>query len=358
MWVSVVTNQFSFHDLANQYIPSWWKSDWYKPPNDVALNPDLWTHLSRAVGTVLFSQKNPPYFIPVQWTLYHEYLDSYCIFILAAIGSMIPPTQRIMFYVSTYLLTHIFEINYLPDFIFGLMIAELGEFGVFEKFTKSKTSISKIIPAVAFFMCPISFIFIDNFTNKEQLQAHFAVTFLIVAVEISPTLQYLLSRPFSVFLGHVSFGVYLLHPILMHSVCPMLVPFVVGKKYLKGANISWIVYLETLMMMMMVFSYFGWIFYKTVDLWSVKVGRVVESFFFDDKFDIKKPSLSLSENLESSRKWCLEMLLFWWDVLVWCWIRWMISVLLDMSLLGVKFFGWIKGLETSGQYVKVNSNED
>ncbi|KAJ3120302.1 hypothetical protein HK098_004694 [Nowakowskiella sp. JEL0407] len=346
---------FGYLNVAKKYIPTW-----FTMPKNSPLEKDIFIHLKRPMGTILFAHPNPPYFIPVQWTLYHEYIDSFAVFILATVGSMIAPKKRLIFYFSSYLITHIYGMNYSPDFILGLIIAELSEFGVFEAFINSKSRVVKIIPAILFLLCPITFMLIDRYTDKVEFQAHVSVAFLSLALELSPALQYFFSRPFSVFLGQISFGLYLLHPILMYSICSILVPYVVGKPLQKGATLPLSVYLETIAMMMAVFFYFSWIFYRTVDLWSVRVGYMIEGYFFDNKSSLPKLTWSVLDNLEIFGLYSIDMAIFWWDILVWCWVKWVFTIVLDLARWFIRLLDWlqVRGLDKKGSYLPVSNSND
>ncbi|KAJ3124538.1 hypothetical protein HK098_001089 [Nowakowskiella sp. JEL0407] len=345
--------------VAKKYIPTWFSSP--KNLNNILEN-NILVHLKQPIGSILFAQKNPPYFVTVQWTLYHEYLDSFVVFILAAVGSLIAPKKRMILYFSSYLTAHIYNVNFTPDFILGLIIAEISELGVFEVFMKSKNRTVKIIPAILALLCPITFMLIDRFIEKVRLQAHISVAFLSLALELSPALQHFFSLPFSVFLGQISFGLYLLHPILLFSICTSLVPYVVVKPYERGSKIPIHVYLETFAMMMAVFFYFSWIFYKTVDLWSVRVGYMIEGYFFDNKSPFPQLKGSVKDNLEMFRLYIIDMTVFWWDLVIWCWVKWVATIFSDLAGWFMRILKWlliqVQGSDKKGSYLPTSNSND
>ncbi|KAI9135883.1 hypothetical protein BKA69DRAFT_1129683 [Paraphysoderma sedebokerense] len=105
-----------------------------------------------------------------------------------------------------------------------------------------------------------------------------AAAFILLA-EISPIIQRIFSSRCIVWLGKVSFGLYLMHGVVLHAIMPsILIPIIEVYKWQKVPTIvfGFAIYLSLSLT-------FGAAFYRIADLPSVKISRWIEGCLFNEK---------------------------------------------------------------------------
>jgi peptidoglycan/LPS O-acetylase OafA/YrhL len=179
----------------------------------------------------------------------------------------------------------------------GLLIAEMTQDGVFQKLEASESVGVKFRLAYVFFMAIIAhiyrndqdqsyfLIFLSNisFSTKRadkypmfnELNLNYLIigTCLITYFELSPGMRlFFESKPLEI-LGKISFGVYLLHPLVIPSFGSLVAAYMFNPEYGINANFASIVTKFAIAWFTFVSSFQ---FYLFVDKPSVMIGKWLE----------------------------------------------------------------------------------
>jgi peptidoglycan/LPS O-acetylase OafA/YrhL len=119
---------------------------------------------------------------------------------------------------------------------------------------------------------------VDKNPMFNELNLNYLVigTCLITYFELSPGMRsFFESKPLE-FLGKISFGVYLLHPLVILSFGSLVAAYMFNPEYGISANIASLI---TKLSIATVSSFAAWIFYYLADRPSVSIGRRLEVLF-------------------------------------------------------------------------------
>ncbi|KAI9089646.1 acyltransferase family-domain-containing protein [Phlyctochytrium arcticum] len=254
--------------------------------------PSLSDSIIRTITLFIPGGKPPSYPNRPQWTIPVELGGSFFVYVVALLFAVYPRRRYLGFALLTF---YFFWIeNFLADFMVGLWIADLANAGALARLMKSRwiwptrilvtlITILSVIPSPAFEKFIMSWAF-DTYNGvigrvnrpnfwEFEISYFFAASAFIFLVEISPGVQRFFELSPIRALGRLSFGMYLLHPVVFLTFGSSMIHFAFG---ILG---SWphflkllIAYLGTIIITLMA----AWCFSKTFDQWSIDFGRWLE----------------------------------------------------------------------------------
>jgi peptidoglycan/LPS O-acetylase OafA/YrhL len=210
----------------------------------------------------------------VLWTMKFEFIGSMLVFALVLFS--IKYKYRRLIYC---LLLFVFSSTYYMAFILGMMISDIYNSDDVDRFRISNRVVITILLLSGLFLGsynpesqsnPIYTAMNNNlFNNATTVYYSFGATLIIIALINSCILQSILNNKYLVFLGEISFSVYVLHRIIICSFSSWLfIQLYDSMSYLMAFMITFI----TSMVLIIMTSY---IFYKTVDLNGIKLSKYI-----------------------------------------------------------------------------------
>lgn len=222
---------------------------------------------------------------PVLWTMQVEFAGSLIVFSLAAlIGNL---RRRWMVYVGALIFLNY---NYLSCFILGMALADLVHNTRFIDYARTNISRFYAYAALGVVWILASFPYPDSENIKgtvfESLLIpglgpdaifnfwHFLAAFiLLLVILVRLELQHLLSAKFLVFLGGISFGLYLTHYLILHSLGDSLYVLL---RQTHGVNFAALIVAVAVILVTLLVSIF---WKKYIDDMSVRVSRRFATYF-------------------------------------------------------------------------------
>ncbi|CAJ36742.1 acyltransferase family protein [Methanocella arvoryzae] len=204
----------------------------------------------------------------VLWTMYCEFTGSLILFaILAIFGEF---KYRRILYIPVIL---IFIGTHYMGFIFGLLLADL--FNNQEGIRHKVNNLYILIAVLA--ICIIYWLFINRLTNfpllglykLDLIYIYISVGLLMFVILSSNFMQWLLSRSLFLFLGKISFSMYLLHGIIFASFSSLVFIYLFPKtSYL-------ISFCVTFLLSMIVVFGASYLYYHCVDSQSMRISKEI-----------------------------------------------------------------------------------
>ncbi|MFB0844668.1 acyltransferase family protein [Paenibacillus oleatilyticus] len=179
--------------------------------------PSFLGMLKESLLTVFTLNKSD--YVPSLWTMEIELYGSFMVFtILLFFGR-----YRFRFLIYLLLIYYLWN-NYYVLFIFGLLLSDLVNGGKNYLLNITNRTLSYIILILGLYLGSFTFVNIENSVYKIlNISAlvpsyyHIGSVLVVLAVLISPDLQVTLSKKIPLFLGRISFSLYLLHLLVMGS---------------------------------------------------------------------------------------------------------------------------------------------
>jgi peptidoglycan/LPS O-acetylase OafA/YrhL len=241
---------------------------------------NYWTFTPNIAGAIIqatwgsFFVGGDIYYNPVLWTMTIEFYGSMLVFAMALLfGSR---RSRWTFYLA---LAVIFFNSYYLAFIIGMALADMftNKAQIFE--TSNKTILSIILILGLFFgSYPVSTVtndslygFLNNgFFQIPKMTYHIAGAVMIMYVLLnSQWLQKVFSSPVAVFLGKISYSLYLVHFLVISSfTCALFLVLYPVLPY--GAAVLTSCFLSLLLILPL-----SYLFYKHVDTAGVEFSKIV-----------------------------------------------------------------------------------
>ncbi|KAI9004038.1 hypothetical protein BC832DRAFT_621430 [Gaertneriomyces semiglobifer] len=241
-----------------------------------------------AVG-VFVGGHEMPYPKRPHWAMPLVLYGSFLLFAIAFLMAKFPRARRSILFMAAGL--SYFAQSICTTFVIGLLVAEYDHAGLWARIRSSRRV--KLWRAIlvalilSSFYLPGVFSFIANCTMFDIWSGRFGRASgallnipelysgigILILCEISPGLQRLLSsRPLK-HLGRISFGLYLLHPVVYFTVGSLVGIWAFDLDNIGIAGQAIFVYLGSLAG----FLFFGELFASSIDRWSIDFGRFVES---------------------------------------------------------------------------------
>jgi peptidoglycan/LPS O-acetylase OafA/YrhL len=261
--------------------------------NHFSVQPSFVEFISQFFGSYFVSFYKEKSLNPVLWTMHYELLGSFLIFILMALFSKVK--NRLTVYLS-YLFIMLLLISpfpYFVAFILGLLISDVqnskyknllggiqsNKFSTYfllflglllgsYPYVDTKGSIYQFIDVV-FSYIPLS---------PSIVCPLFGSLLVLVSFLRSNLLQTIFSKNFFVFLGKISFSLYLLHFILLSSFSSWLFSQVYGNY---SYNFSCLIVFVVTMVLLLLISY---LMYRTVDKSSILISSKIYKVVFKGIF--------------------------------------------------------------------------
>ncbi|MWC30718.1 acyltransferase family protein [Paenibacillus sp. MMS18-CY102] len=220
----------------------------------------------------------------VLWTMTYEMYGSLLVFGLAAIFGRVK--KRYLFYIAAILL--LFKTYYVA-FVLGMMISDFHNNNGFKHAFFRNPFVNVVLACVGLFLgsYPSGSIvkgsvygFIEANAIEDIVLYHIAGAFLILVALLNTTkIQHLLSTRLFVFLGKISFSLYLIHVIVIGSLTSFVFIHMAG--YVGYSTAVFLSGLLTLPIMLII-SYF---MYKYVDYNGIKLANKIYSRIFKRDLD-------------------------------------------------------------------------
>lgn len=199
--------------------------------------------------------------------------------------------------------------SWIAPFIIGFVIAEMTQLGIFMKLEATTKGLLLKILLIAigllFFIADYWFInsdgqsvFLVEFSHVsindgprlpryDEININYLMiaTCLIAYLELSPGLRWFFGSPPFAFLGKISFGMYLLHPLVIPSAGSLIASYLFNPELGLHRDIASFL---TVLSILLCSSVASWIFYYIADKPSIDMGRYLESYFFSKNLSTKE----------------------------------------------------------------------
>jgi peptidoglycan/LPS O-acetylase OafA/YrhL len=315
-WILQVTNSYSSMETALEVVKApnkWWE---YKVGHKIEFSQIF----SKTLQLFLAPYQLPPSpIMHVYWTLPIEFVNSYIVYIVALIGSYLKKKKWIL-YSSILFISWINCLNnsWTAPFISGLIIAEMAQDGIFKSIEdtpkENYVKYGLLITIVACILCQVvrnekeqSFVllYLSNFVlanknlhyprfNQLNLLYLILASCLICLFELSPLYRKIFNAKILQFFGKISFGVYLLHPLIIPSIGSAIAVLLFNPTTQINTNFASITTKISIVVITIACSY---VFYYIADRPSIKAGKKVYLFFRDDFEDFS--SISDTHSLDN-----------------------------------------------------------
>jgi peptidoglycan/LPS O-acetylase OafA/YrhL len=205
----------------------------------------------------------------VLWTIHIEFLGSMLVFALVYL--FINYKKRRLLY---YPLVFIFSSTYYMAFILGLILSD-----IYNSEDKARFRLTNITVFIALSLG----LFLGSYSSQSHYTIHhlmttymlndifvyysFGAALIMLALLNSEKLQLILNNKYLVFLGKISFSVYLLHKIIMHSFsCWLFIQLYNYMSYTSSFMITFIVSMVLIIGM-------SYMFYLFIDLNGIRLSK-------------------------------------------------------------------------------------
>jgi len=265
--------------------------------NHYSSDSSIFEMIKQFLGMYFISFSKESSLNPVLWTMKYELLGSFFIFALMAIFSVF---GKRLYVITSYVLIILvlFSLNYgyFGAFVLGLLISEIENSKYKGIFRESKWSYLILLTGIYFGSYPYlnidgSIYGILSYLPFNSVFYHVVGAFLIiVSFQKLKTLQEIFSKQVFVFLGKISFSLYLLHYMLLFSFSSWLFNEL-SKNYSYNTS-SLITFLLSTILLFIVST----LMFKYIDVQSVKISSKIYAFSF------KKIYYSVFKNIRADSK--------------------------------------------------------
>lgn len=252
--------------------PGKWLASFYH------FDPSLHGALYWAFYATFFSFHLQPIYNPILWTMRREIIGSYFLFAFLAVFRVFP--WRWPLYLGAAIFFEAIHQGWFLAFIAGIALCDLrvNRAGIHARWPHLTSWLQKgrnkswlLVPALLGLACLVGHLGVDpvaiDTSEKDSLLNILAAVAAIVLVQYFLPLRHLLSRPVPVFLGKISFGLYISHFPFIMSFSAISYLAVVG--HLGHLASAFLVAGLTLPLVIGL----GYIFYRVADQPGIRVSR-------------------------------------------------------------------------------------
>jgi peptidoglycan/LPS O-acetylase OafA/YrhL len=201
----------------------------------------------------------------VLWTMYYEFTGSILMFaFLALFGD-----TRYRRYIYAPLLVIFMGTHYM-GFILGLMLADF-----YNSTDDAGTSLNRKISLALFVVICLALCLyllhydVPGISDIKLVYIYLGVSFIMALLLSSKAFQWILSRKPMLFLGKISFSMYLLHPLILGSFSAIC--YAVLSLYVSPLEAISITFIASLLVI------FGasYLYYRSIDSWSIRIAKQI-----------------------------------------------------------------------------------
>ena len=253
------------HLLGLEY-DSWLAKFYLFEPNVIqALNSGLWQSF--------FDFSRSESYNRVLWTMEIELYGSFFLFAFLALFGKHP--SRVLIYIVTLLIVFRLSLYWINAFVFGTMICDMfvNHRAIYQALPDAfERQFNRLIQNTwTSVVLLLPFIFLVGLPNAFGVFHLFLATILTAYVVVSPLAEKLLSSKIPVFLGKISFGLYLAHlPVICAAAYPIYTALLLILTPLNASVVA--------SLMLIVLSVFaGWVLWFIADRPAIAFSRQVAS---------------------------------------------------------------------------------
>jgi peptidoglycan/LPS O-acetylase OafA/YrhL len=213
----------------------------------------------------------------VLWTMYYEFTGSIMVFAFLA---MFGDTRYRRYLYAPILL--VFLGTHYMGFILGLMLADF-----YNSTNNARAKADYRIPlALLVVICAALCLYLFNYNilgaiDVKLVYIYLGVSFIMALLLSSRSLQWVFSRKPMLFLGKISFSMYLLHPIILGSFSVLC--FTAITAYTGSLAAASLTFISSLLIIFGV----SYLYYRSVDSWSIRTAKHIYEII---KGDREKPA--------------------------------------------------------------------
>lgn len=220
--VLFVTGMYRFAEVAAVTHSPWLAEFGYSIPADLDFHPALWDATKNALFDLFFIPHHNYYNSPL-WTMFYELMGSYIVFLAAGLIAL---TRRASAKLAWVVWFAILLAAAHVSVFYAAFLVGLG----FSMFMTRRTLSLPIWATVVLLIGAIVLLSFSGPTREYAFMARVGITsdaapafatvgalLLMLAIESSPGTKLKLSGPIGVFLGKLSFPVYLVHFLILAS---------------------------------------------------------------------------------------------------------------------------------------------
>ncbi|WP_196886649.1 acyltransferase family protein [Aureivirga sp. CE67] len=261
------------NELATYFEIEYSRNDWLFDLYN--FEPNFILMLKDGIWNTFFDFKYSSSYNGVLWTMNPELYGSFACFFIFAVFSK--HKLRHYIYILFFLLSIPLKIYWLGTFMIGFMLSDFDN----NSFVKNtfienvwKNVLSKKLINISFFMVVV---FLSGIFHFKPFFNFLTSILLILILMRTKSIQKLFINPFFLWLGKISFSLYLIHIPILCSLTSWLFLFLKDKVgYIENMLICSLVTIATTFILAAFFT-------KYIDLKSVKIANKIGAFFKENK---------------------------------------------------------------------------
>lgn len=253
-WIIMVLHLYNNKEVGELTGSIFLKSGWEFTPN-------FFSMVKQGLWDVYFNFDNKTSYNGVLWTMKIELLGSFMIFfIMYFFGTW---SKRYILY--GILVISLLGSNYV-SFVYGLIISDLQYSKYYQKIINRKIAITLMV--LGFIFCIYNRFIVTDLTRIAMMMGSF---FVVLSLKKLCWIQSLLEKKIFMFLGNISFSLYLIHSLVLGSFSCILYKYL----FLLGLSHHINVFITTIVSVPLILIVSN-LMYKYVDNTAIKLSRKFE----------------------------------------------------------------------------------